>query len=145
MLLFIGCTSSIDWGLRIGLVVHVLLGGCWGALGGWETTWRRFPGESRGFSYVIWFEGGKVWNPKWTHIWVNIFLLQVSEFGGGISGNIFGIQNGKDLVVSNMFFRFRLAVETRRHIFLWVFTPKIGEDEPILTSIFFQRVGSTAN
>ena len=27
----------------------------------------------------------------------------------------------------------------------FIFTPKIGEDEPILTSIFFQGVGSTTN
>ena len=27
----------------------------------------------------------------------------------------------------------------------FIFTPKIGEDEPILTSIFFKGVGSTAN
>ena len=26
-----------------------------------------------------------------------------------------------------------------------IFTPKIGEDEPILTSIFFKGVGSTTN
>jgi len=26
-----------------------------------------------------------------------------------------------------------------------VFTPKLGEDEPILTSIFFKWVGSTTN
>ena len=28
-------------------------------------------------------------------------------------------------------------------IFFGIFTPKIGEDEPILTSIFFRWVGST--
>ena len=27
----------------------------------------------------------------------------------------------------------------------FIFTPKIGEDEPILTSIFFKWVGSTTN
>ena len=27
----------------------------------------------------------------------------------------------------------------------FIFTPKLGEDEPILTSIFFKGVGSTAN
>ena len=27
----------------------------------------------------------------------------------------------------------------------FIFTPKIGEDEPILTSIFFKGVGSTTN
>ncbi len=28
---------------------------------------------------------------------------------------------------------------------LFIFTPKIGEDEPILTGIFFRWVGSTTN
>ena len=28
---------------------------------------------------------------------------------------------------------------------VFIFTPKIGEDEPILTSIFFKEVGSTTN
>ena len=29
--------------------------------------------------------------------------------------------------------------------FFGIFTPKLGEDEPILTSIFFRCVGSTTN
>jgi len=34
------------------------------------------------------------------------------------------------------------VVATQR---IFIFTPKIGEDEPILTSIFFRWVGSTTN